>query len=95
MSIVQNISAPSPMHLVWYLYSTLEHLLLAVLNIILQKIEVTSDLYFQGYKHSGAYVATQGPLQNTIVDFWRMIWESRCGCIVMLCELEERGRVEL
>ena len=49
---------------------------------------------FQGYKEKGAYIATQGPLQNTIVDFWRMIWEFRCSCIVMLCELEEEGKVK-
>ena len=47
----------------------------------------------QGYKQKGAYIATQGPLKNTIVDFWKMIWEFRCGCIVMLCELEEEGKV--
>ena len=26
-------------------------------------------------------------------DFWRMMWEYRCGCIVMLCQLEEDGQV--
>ena len=57
-------------------------------------IEGTSNLWLQGYKHSGAYIATQGPLQETIVDFWRMIWEFQCGCIVMLCELEEGGQVK-
>ena len=47
----------------------------------------------QGYKMKDAFIATQGPLQNTVVDFWRMIWENKCGCIVMLCELEEDGQV--
>lgn len=37
---------------------------------------------------------TQGPLQNTIDDFWRMVWEHRVSAIVMLCQLEENGKVE-
>ncbi|XP_069987585.1 receptor-type tyrosine-protein phosphatase kappa isoform X3 [Penaeus vannamei] len=31
-----------------------------------------------------AYVATQGPLENTIADFWRMAWQEKTRLIVML-----------
>ncbi|MPC16315.1 Receptor-type tyrosine-protein phosphatase kappa [Portunus trituberculatus] len=31
-----------------------------------------------------AYIATQGPLENTIVDFWRMVWQQKTRLIVML-----------
>ncbi|XP_071545661.1 receptor-type tyrosine-protein phosphatase kappa isoform X3 [Panulirus ornatus] len=31
-----------------------------------------------------AYVATQGPLENTIVDFWRLVWQQKSRLIVML-----------
>ena len=46
----------------------------------------------QGYKQREAYLATQGPLQNTVDDFWRMVWEHKCRVIVMLCHLTEEGR---
>ena len=53
------------------------------------------NFYFQGYKQRYAYIATQGPLENTVEDFWRMMWEHQCSCIVMLCNLEEDGMVWL
>jgi netrin-G3 ligand len=49
--------------------------------------------FVNGYKQKGAYIATQCPLQNTVTDFWRMVNEFQCGCIVMLCELEEDGQM--
>ena len=49
--------------------------------------------FLQGYKQRSAYIAMQGPLQNTVGDFWRMMWEYQCSCIVMLCEPEEEGVV--
>lgn len=36
---------------------------------------------------------TQGPLTNTVDDFWRMVWEHRASAIVMLCSLVEDGKV--
>ncbi|GCC39406.1 hypothetical protein chiPu_0022960, partial [Chiloscyllium punctatum] len=45
-----------------------------------------------GYRQKDSYIASQGPLQHTIEDFWRMIWEWKSCSIVMLTELEERGQ---
>ena len=50
--------------------------------------------FLQGYAKKGAYIATQGPLPNTTEDFWRMVWEKEAHVIVMLTQLEEKGKVE-
>ncbi|EGG17584.1 protein-tyrosine phosphatase 1 [Cavenderia fasciculata] len=38
------------------------------------------------------YICTQGPLQNTIADFWRMVWENESYIIVMLSKELENCR---
>ncbi|XP_045464788.1 tyrosine-protein phosphatase Lar isoform X5 [Harmonia axyridis] len=50
--------------------------------------------YCDGYRKHNAYVATQGPLQETFCDFWRMCWELKTATIVMMTKLEERTRIK-
>lgn len=42
------------------------------------------------------YIVAQGPLTNTVVDFWRMIWEYKLTTIVMLtkCYENEKAKCE-
>ncbi|XP_046577965.1 tyrosine-protein phosphatase 10D-like [Haliotis rubra] len=47
--------------------------------------------YIPGYTSPREYIASQGPLSQTTVDFWRMIWEQKVPIIVMLTGLEENG----
>lgn len=49
--------------------------------------------YIDGYRKQNAYIATQGPLPETLGDFWRMVWEQRTATIVMMTRLEEKSRV--
>ncbi|CAD6192700.1 unnamed protein product [Caenorhabditis auriculariae] len=35
------------------------------------------------------YISTQGPLKETLDDFWHMIYTEKCSVIVMLCQWDE------
>ncbi|XP_064597919.1 receptor-type tyrosine-protein phosphatase T-like [Liolophura sinensis] len=48
--------------------------------------------YIDGYQKPRAYIATQGPTPVMIDDFWKMVWQEKCGKIVMLTNLLETGR---
>ncbi|CAH1243113.1 PTPRA [Branchiostoma lanceolatum] len=48
--------------------------------------------YIDGYREERKYIAAQGPMDNTVDDFWRMIWETGSTAIVMVTNLEEKGK---
>ncbi|XP_058622065.1 protein tyrosine phosphatase receptor type Ma isoform X9 [Onychostoma macrolepis] len=50
--------------------------------------------YVDGYHRPNHYIATQGPMQETIYDFWRMVWQENTATIVMVTNLVEVGRVK-
>ncbi|XP_056002935.1 receptor-type tyrosine-protein phosphatase T-like isoform X2 [Ostrea edulis] len=45
--------------------------------------------YINGTDEQNEYIASQGPKQNTLVDFWAMIWQDNVSQIVMLTNLQE------
>ncbi|KAI1295765.1 Receptor-type tyrosine-protein phosphatase alpha [Halotydeus destructor] len=51
-----------------------------------------SASYIEGYENKKRYIGASGPRCNTIVDFWRMAWQTHSKMVVMLCNLEELGK---
>ncbi|XP_029520895.2 tyrosine-protein phosphatase non-receptor type 22 isoform X3 [Oncorhynchus nerka] len=48
--------------------------------------------FIKGVSGARDYIATQGPLPHTVLDFWRMLWEYNIEVIVMACREYEMGR---
>ncbi|XP_071397047.1 tyrosine-protein phosphatase non-receptor type 12-like, partial [Centroberyx affinis] len=48
--------------------------------------------FIKGVSGSRAYIATQGPLPHTVLDFWRMLWEYNTEVIVIACREFEMGK---
>ncbi|XP_040003585.1 protein tyrosine phosphatase receptor type Na [Xiphias gladius] len=52
---------------------------------------INASIIFDHDPRQPAYIATQGPLPHTVVDFWQMVWENGCTVIVMMTALVEDG----
>ncbi|XP_041651495.1 receptor-type tyrosine-protein phosphatase eta isoform X7 [Cheilinus undulatus] len=50
--------------------------------------------YMPGYNSRKEFIAAQGPLPQTVNEFWRMIWEKNVQTLVMLTRCNEQGRVK-
>lgn len=73
-------------------YETTRVKLLAIPGVV--GSDYINASFVDGYKQKNAFIATQGPLEDTVPDFWRMVWERECRCLVMLTALSESGRVK-
>ncbi|CAL4077140.1 unnamed protein product, partial [Meganyctiphanes norvegica] len=61
----------------------------------LSETDYINASYIKSDYNKNIYIATQGPKNmndNTINDFWRMIWQEKVSCIIMLAKLVEKGK---
>ncbi|XP_072401913.1 tyrosine-protein phosphatase 69D isoform X2 [Diabrotica undecimpunctata] len=50
--------------------------------------------YVMGYKERKKFICAQGPMDTTVNEFWRMIWEQHLELILMLTNLEEYSKTK-
>ncbi|XP_036259213.1 receptor-type tyrosine-protein phosphatase kappa-like [Molothrus ater] len=50
--------------------------------------------YVDTYRNPRFFIAAQGPLAGTVVDFWHMIWQEKTSVIVMLTGLVEQNKIK-
>lgn len=67
-------------------------------RVVLKKDSPTDSDYINanfidGFRKTNRYIAMQGPIDATINDFWRCVWQFKCHQIVVLTNLEENGKV--
>ncbi|TKR77241.1 hypothetical protein L596_018251 [Steinernema carpocapsae] len=64
-------------------------------RVVLNPKSVDSDYIHANYvstpHNDKRFICTQGPLDTTIQDFWRMIIQERTSIILMLCNIVEKG----
>uniref|UniRef100_A0A4W3GMQ2 Tyrosine-protein phosphatase non-receptor type 9 n=1 Tax=Callorhinchus milii TaxID=7868 RepID=A0A4W3GMQ2_CALMI len=57
-----------------------------------ERTDYINASFMDGYKQKNAFIGTQGPLEKTYHDFWRMVWEQNVLVIVMTTRVDESGR---
>ncbi|XP_030368581.1 receptor-type tyrosine-protein phosphatase kappa-like isoform X3 [Strigops habroptila] len=50
--------------------------------------------YVDSYRSPRFFIAAQGPLPGTVMDFWQMVWQEKTSVIVMLTGLVEQNKTK-
>lgn len=49
----------------------------------------TFFMIFLGFQRNREFIITQHPMENTIMEFWQMMWDHNAQTIVMLTQCDE------
>ncbi|NWJ04321.1 PTPRK phosphatase, partial [Crypturellus undulatus] len=67
-------------------------------RVVLQSSGTGNDYinasYVESYQSPHFFIAAQGPLPGSVVDFWQMIWQEKTSVIVMLTDLVEQNKTK-
>ncbi|XP_009874004.1 PREDICTED: receptor-type tyrosine-protein phosphatase mu-like, partial [Apaloderma vittatum] len=67
-------------------------------RVVLQPSDTGNDYinasYVDSYWSPRFFIAAQGPLPGTVVDFWQMVWQEKTSVIVMLTGLVEQNKIK-
>uniref|UniRef100_A0A3B4T375 protein-tyrosine-phosphatase n=1 Tax=Seriola dumerili TaxID=41447 RepID=A0A3B4T375_SERDU len=72
--------------------TTVDKNTLVVVSALCAAVAVMLVFLLQGPSADNRYIACQGPLSSTLIDFWRMIWQHDIKVIVMACREIEMGK---
>lgn len=50
--------------------------------------------WFQGFQKLKEFIITQHPLQDTMLDFWQMIWDHTIQTIVLLSNIDQEVNIQ-
>ncbi|XP_052793643.1 receptor-type tyrosine-protein phosphatase kappa-like isoform X2 [Mya arenaria] len=57
-------------------------------------INYINACHIQGYQKRKTYIASQGPVESNMEDFWQMIWEQNVQTVVMVTNLVEETKMK-
>ncbi|GMR47508.1 hypothetical protein PMAYCL1PPCAC_17703, partial [Pristionchus mayeri] len=57
-----------------------------------EKAYINASWTYDLQKIARQYILTQTPLESTVEDFWKMIFEHKVICVVVLCDKTENGQ---
>ncbi|ESN99978.1 hypothetical protein HELRODRAFT_140014, partial [Helobdella robusta] len=63
---------------------------------LMTRVQGTNDyinaVYLDSYRKKNAYLITQMPMTHTVIDMWRLVYEVRCGTLIMLNPWDENDQ---
>uniref|UniRef100_UPI00358FD692 receptor-type tyrosine-protein phosphatase beta-like isoform X3 n=1 Tax=Myxine glutinosa TaxID=7769 RepID=UPI00358FD692 len=65
-----------------------------ILSSEVGKSDYINASFIPGKSSPREYIASQGPMMGTLVDFWHMVWELGVSNIIMLTKCVENGKLK-